>query len=129
MRYLLDSYAWIEYFIGSKKGLVVKKIIDNKGNELFTADCCLSEIKLWALQEKLDFSTYFSAIRMNSNLIEISSLDWLNGAVEKFEKRKKIHDFGIIDALLLVKQKELNCRIITGDSHFKNLKNIEFLGD
>ena len=28
--YLIDTYAWIEYFIGSKKGEQVKQIIENK---------------------------------------------------------------------------------------------------
>ena len=40
---------------------------------------------------------------------------------------KTIKDFGLIDAILLAKQKELKCKIIIADQHFGNLKNIEFL--
>ena len=46
----------------------------------------------------------------------------------KHELRKKIKNFGLIDSILVAKQQELNCKIITGDSHFKNLKNVVFIG-
>ncbi len=127
MRYLVDSYAWIEYFDGSKKGRFLKKAIDDEKNELFTLGCCLAEIKLWTLQKNYDFLKHYPVIRANSTIVEASTADWIKAAEQKYEKAKKIPHFGLIDALLLVKQKELNCKIITGDQHFKGQKDIEFL--
>jgi len=129
MKYLVDSFAWIEYFIGSAKGRVVRKIFNNPKSELFTVDCHIAEIKFWALQQKLNFAEHLNAIRTNSQIVETFLTDWLEAAEEKFDKRKKSANFGLLDAMLLVKQRKLNCRILTGDKHFKKLKNVEYLGD
>jgi len=32
MLYIIDSYAWVEYFIGSKKGEVLKKLFLDEKN-------------------------------------------------------------------------------------------------
>ena len=122
MKYLLDSYAWIEYFKGTLKGQKVKEIIENKNNNLFTLDICLAEIKFWALQEKIDFSKICIVIRVNSEILECTSDDWLNAAEIKFEQRKKISDFGLVDAAMIAKQEEKGMVILTGDKHFKENK-------
>ena len=128
MLYLIDSYAWIEYFIGSSKGSILKKLFLNENNRFFTVECCLAEIRGWAFKNNRDFNEMFKIIRANSNILSVTEYDWINCAKERFEQRKTQRDFGLIDAVILVKQKELNCVIITGDKHFKNLKNVVFLG-
>ncbi len=127
MRFIVDSYAWIEYFKGSQKGNKAKKIIEKKENELVTLDICLAEIKFWALQEKLDFAEIKRVIRANSSIAESSSKDWLDSAEVKSEKRKKHKNFGLVDAMLLIKQKQLNAIILTGDKHFKENRNVEMI--
>lgn len=127
MRFVIDSYAWIEYFKASAKGSKAKKIIERRENELFTLDICLAEIKFWALQDEIDFQKIGKIIRVNSSIVESNSKDWTDAAQTKFEKRKRYKNFGLVDALLLVKQKQLNAIIVTGDKHFKENKNTEFI--
>ena len=43
MRYVIDSYAWIEYFMGTKAGKKVKPIIEGL-EEKITPTICLAEI-------------------------------------------------------------------------------------
>ena len=38
MKFIIDSFAWIEYFKASESGEKAKKIIEKKENELFTLD-------------------------------------------------------------------------------------------
>ncbi len=127
MEYIIDSYAWIEYFIGSKKGEILKRLFIEEKNKFLTVECCLAEINGWALRNDKDFDSLFKLIRANSNISQITEYDWIEAGKERFEQRKKQKDFGLIDAVLLIKQKEINCKIISGDKHFKNLKNIVFL--
>ena len=42
----------------------------------------------------------------------------------KSQMTKKIRDFGLIDSILVSKQKEAKCKIIIVDEHFKTLKDI-----
>jgi len=126
--YIIDSYAWVEYFLGSKKGELFKKLFLDEDNSFFTVECCLGEIKGWAIKNKLGFEEYYKIIKANSEILELNEEDWINAAEEKAEQRKTERDFGLIDAMILVKQKELGCKIISGDKHFKKLKNVLFLG-
>lgn len=127
MFYILDSYAWVEYFIGSQKGEVLKKLFLDERHRFVTVECCLAEIQGWALKNNQDFNQLFKVIRANSTLALLTEHDWIDAGKERFEQRKTQKDFGLIDAVILIKQKELNCVIITGDKHFKELPNIVFL--
>ena len=127
MLYIIDTYAWMEYFIGSKKGEVLIKLLSDETNELITVDCCLAEIKGWSLRNSLNFEQLFNIIRANSKIILMSENNWIQAGKERFEQRKTQKDFGLIDSAILVKQKELRTQVVSGDKHFKNLKNIVFL--
>jgi len=43
MRYIIDSYAWLEYFMGTEAGRGVKEIIDSEADEKLTPSICLAE--------------------------------------------------------------------------------------
>ena len=127
MLYIIDTYAWVEYFIGSHKAEIIKKLFLDDKNSFLTMECCLAEIKGWALKNNKNFDQLFKIIRANSNIIDITEYDWIDSAQERFEQRKTQKDFGFIDAIILIKQKEFNCKIISGDKHFKNMANVVFI--
>lgn len=127
MGYIIDTYAWIEYFTGSKKGVVVKNIIENTQNNVVTLESCIAEIYLWCLREEKDFDSSFKLIKNLSPIVQINLSNWIWAAKIRHENRKKIVNFGIMDAIILAKQKEVRFKVITGDKHFKNLKNVVFL--
>lgn len=127
MLYLLDTYAWAEYFIGSSEGEKVAKLFKATTNRFLTVECCLAELKGWSIRNRISFQEILRVVQANSEIIPVLKKDWITAAEIKSEMKKKIRDFGLIDAILLAKQKELNCKIVTADKHFKNLKHIEFL--
>lgn len=43
--------------------------------------------------------------------------------------RKKSKDFGLIDSILVSKQNELKCKIVSGGKHFDGLKNVVWVGE
>ena len=54
MKYIIDSFAWIEYLEGSKLGEKVREAILNKGNEIFSLNLCIAEVVSKAKRKKLD---------------------------------------------------------------------------
>lgn len=124
MLFIIDTYAWVEYFIGSKRGLKVKKLLDDVKNSFVTLECCLAELKGWCLKENVDFGKLYNVIVSNSAIVPIESDEWIKAAELRYNMRKQRKDFGLIDALILAKQKKLACKILTGDRHFKGLKNV-----
>ena len=128
MIYIVDTFAWIEYLEGNPKGKELKKLIESK-NKLITMECCISELKGYCLKNNENFHDVMDVIKNNSVILPVLRADWIKAAEIKFELRKKIQHFGLIDALLVAKQQEHKCSLITGDPHFKTLKNITYIGD
>lgn len=128
MLYIIDAYAWVEYFIGSEKGKKVREIVHSEENDVITPECCVAEFKGWCMREGKNFEEGYAIIRANSKIEVITLEDWLDAAEIRHNLRKKIHDFGIIDSLIVAKQKKDKCRVLTGDPHFKGIANVEFLG-
>lgn len=127
MIFIIDTYAWVEYFIGSKEGQRVKELFENRKNKFVTMECCLAELRGWCIRNNIKFQEILGIVETNSEVLPVSRDNWVNAAFIKSEMMKTIRDFGLIDSILVAKQKELKCKIITADKHFKNLKGIEFL--
>ena len=119
---------WIEYFKGSEEGLALKRLLNNKNDKFVTMECCISEIRYYCLKNNFDFNRIFGVIKSDSIILPILADLWINAADIKFELRKKIPHFGLIDAILVAKQQELKCKVISGDPHFKTLKNVVYIG-
>lgn len=128
--YIIDTYAWVEYLVGSRKGERVKKILHGKDRTI-TPECCLAELKGWCLREGKDFDKAYAVVRMDTEIEPVHTDDWLEAAEIRHEMRKKkgIADFGLVDSIIVAKQRRNKGRIISGDRHFKDLKDIEYVGD
>jgi predicted nucleic acid-binding protein len=128
MIYIIDSWAWIEYLIGSEKGFILKRLMDNKNHKFITMECTLSELKSYCLRTNSDFSNIRSIVKRNSIVLPVLAAHWTKAAQIKHEMRKKVKDFGLIDSILITKQREFNCKIISGDKHFKGMKYVIYIG-
>ena len=124
--YIIDSYAWIEYSLGSEKGLILKGLFGTN-SQFYTLDCCLAEIKGWCLRNNKPFDEFYSLIQINSDVISIANDEWIKVGECKYLEHQYQRNFGLIDAALLILQLKLGAKIITGDSHFKDKKNIVFM--
>jgi len=122
---VLDAYAWIEYFFGSKSGYKVNKIIEKE--KCYTLESNISEVYAWALREKEPFAPVLKIIKENSEIIPVTLKDWIRATELREKVREKKKGFGIIDSLLLVFQEKTKEKIVSGDSHFKGMKNVLFL--
>jgi predicted nucleic acid-binding protein len=85
MKYLLDTYAWIEFFKASAKGERVAKLLENKKNKIVVCDVVFAEIFGWAIRKNtyLDVSLLLSSnIRISMNYIRTSGWRVLLGKKE-----------------------------------------------
>jgi len=122
MKYVIDAYAWIEYFIESDKGKKVKEIVESQDNEIFVSIITVAEVSSIGAREKRDVELG------NKTLLSLSNVYFINLELAKeagilhAEIRKKIKDFGLADAFVLLTARKLNAKILTGDPHFKGFK-------
>ena len=127
MIYIIDSWAWIEYFTGSKAGLILKKLFSNDSYKFITMECTVSELRSYCLRTGMDFNGMYNSLKRNSIILPVLLDHWLEAAEIRHEMRKKAKDFGLIDAILVAKQNEMKYHIVSGDPHFKGLKNVVYI--
>ena len=127
MIYIVDTYAWVEYINGTSKALLLRKLLQNIENKFITMECCISELAGFSFKKGIDFEKIYELIKANSIILPVLTKNWIVAAKIRHELRKKIANFGLIDSILVAKQEELNCKIISGDPHFKTLKNVVYI--
>ncbi len=126
-KYVLDSHAWIEYFQGTKTGEKVRQIIEMKN--CFTPTIVIAELAdKYSRENHGYFERDLDFIETNSAIVELDMKVAQNAGKMKHAVRKKYdNNFGLSNAIVLATAKKLGAIVVTGDTHFKNLKNVEFL--
>ena len=69
MKIVFDTYAWIEYFEGSKKGELVSKFLEEK--DILTPSIVLLELSYKADLKKWNIKEIFNFIKVKSNIVGI----------------------------------------------------------
>ncbi|MEM2994658.1 MAG: PIN domain-containing protein [Candidatus Bathyarchaeia archaeon] len=131
---VFDSYAWIEYFLGSDYGKIVKKYIDNE--EVVTPSVVLAEIARKYLREGVaeeDVAKRLSFIATKTSIMQIDvelSVAAAKAYLELFEKAKmdKLEKPSLTDGIVLATGRILGAKIVTGDKHFKGFSEVVYIG-
>ena len=128
MKIVIDSYAWIELFIGSTKGHEVKKILES-ADEVYTPDTALAEIARKYIREGVDDKTVKERLEQ---IIDASNITYLDAklALESAKcymelgesaQKTKLDMPSLFDAIMLATSRSLKAKILTGDEHFRLL--------
>lgn len=126
-KYIIDSYAWIEYFLSSNKGLIVKQIIEEENNEIYTHVLSIAEICSRLLRSGIDPTQSNAVIGSLSEIINIDESASFRAGKLHAIIRKEMKDFGLVDAFILLAAKEKVMKILTGDPHFKKTKEARMI--
>ena len=119
---IIDAYAWVEYLDGTEKGVAVRKIIEDHENNVYTCVVTIAELVSKFSRKNTDINIALNAVRTLSKVINIDAELSESAGKLHAEVRKRVKDFGLSDAYLLATARKLQARILTGDVHFKNLK-------
>ena len=123
-KFIIDTWSWIAYFSGEQKGEKVKVIVEGKNNEILTHWIAVAEIVSIAKRKNLGVEQIIQGLFALSRFISGSGEFAVKAGMRHAEIRERIKDFGLIDACLLVAAEEANAKLVTGDPHFKGMKNV-----
>ena len=126
-KYFLDSYAWIEYFDGTEKGRKVRKLIESGKNLIYTNPSVIAEVTSRSKRKGADPLAIFEAITTYSHIEELNAQIAFEAGILHADIRQKQPDFPLADALIMVSANKVSAKIVTGDEHFKEQKNVVFL--
>ena len=120
--YIIDSYAWVEYFKGSEQGKIAKDFIEGKRSA--TSVITIAELSEKYEREEKNFDEDFSFIISQTKIIKLGTeIALLAGKINN-ENKKKIKNWGMADAIILATANILGAKVVTGDEHFRNLNSI-----
>ena len=135
MKIVVDTYAWIELLIGSEKGKKIKEMLET-AEEVYTPSTVLAEAARKFLREGTDEITiaeWLEIITDASDIAQIDSATALEAARSQIaltEKAKKLKQNtpSLFDAIVHAIAKVNQCKILTGDEHFKDLPETIWVG-
>ena len=128
VKIVIDSYAWVEHFIGSQKGCKAEGILED-ADEVYTPDIVLAEVARKYAREGIDkeiieerliqIEEASEIVCIDAELAAISAACFLE--IEENAKKSRLSSPGLFDAIILATGKTLGAKILTGDQHFKGL--------
>jgi predicted nucleic acid-binding protein len=126
---ILDSYAWVEYFLGSEKGMVVKEHLNRE--PAITPDVVLAEVARKYMREGISGDNikkrlYFIAAKSD---IAVLDVDLSLAAAETWQELARDAKFqpSLTDGIVLATARRHQAKVLTGDLHFRGLKEVLML--
>jgi len=126
-RFVVDAHAWVEYLGSTALGARVRELVEDEGNEVFTAALNVSEIVSRAEREGKDGRKAAELVEGASVIVPMDFTLAVTAGILHAERRKRIKDFPYGDAAVLAVAKALRAKILTGDPHFRGEDGVVFL--
>lgn len=135
MKIVIDSYAWIEHFLGTEKGQKIDDILKS-ATEVYTPDTVLAEVARKFVREGIDVKTvngWLAEIVEASDVICLDAKLAIDAAqcyleIEAKARKSKLTLPSLLDAVVLAISRSLDSKVLTGDQHFKELPDTIWIG-
>ena len=130
--YIIDTYAWIEYFKASEMGKAAKEFIESEHS--VTPTIVVSEISR-KLRKDIDLGNEtregrlrrLEFIRSTSRIVDLDFEIALEAGEINEDLKTEAKGWGLADSIVLCTARSLKGKVITGDEHFRRLDNIVFV--
>jgi PIN domain nuclease of toxin-antitoxin system len=122
VRYVLDSWAWIEHLRGSDAGAKVREAIRDERNVILTSAVTVTEVISKFSREGLGTTEQvYSAMSNSSRLVSLAPDDAKEAGVVHASTKKRRPNFSMGDAVVLHLARKEKARVLTGDPDFRGL--------
>ena len=123
--YLLDTWAWIEFYTGSEKGEKIYNLLESN-EKCYTSIISLAELSdnyhSGTLQSDHNWDEVKNFVESKTEIIKLDPETCGKAGKTKKEERQKHSDISLMDTIILTKAREKELKIITGDKHLQNRK-------
>ncbi len=118
--YIIDSFAWIEYFAGSKGGELARRYIES--GESVTPTIVIAELSEKYARLKQDFTAKLKFIILKSRTVPLDEDTARLAGTINVERKMKVSRWGLADSIILATARLQKANVVTGDEHFRDLK-------
>lgn len=120
--YVIDSYAWIEYFRGTASGKKARAYIE--GASATTSALSLAELHEKYLREKWSsFDADIAFVSARTPLTEVNRQIAILAGEISHRRKSVMKDWGMADSIILATARTASAKVVTGDRHFEGLND------
>jgi len=117
--FVIDSFAWIEYFAGSKAGAEAKQFIE--AGRSITPTIVIAELAAKYRKERMIFTRDLDFITGKTRIIPLNLTIAEGAGSLNTERKRAVKRWGLADSIVLATAREYGAKILTGDEHFRDL--------
>lgn len=119
--FVIDSFAWFEYFSGSRAGETARTSIE--GGNGITPTIVIAELAEKYARQKMHFVDDLKFIAIKSQIAPLDSNIAEKAGIINYERKRKVNRWGLADSIVLATARARKAKVITGDEHFRDLAN------
>jgi predicted nucleic acid-binding protein len=125
---VLDSFAWVEYFRGTDAGRAVAEELE--GALVGTPLVVLAELRDKYVREAIpEWPRDLAFIKaMTTFLPEDERIAVRAGETKNRMRAEGRREFGLIDSIVYETARAMDAVLVTGDPHFRGVRDVRFLG-
>ncbi len=126
--YVIDTFAWVEYLDGTRRGAAAKEYIES--GRAATPTVVILELSRWFLKEIEEGRRTLEEMNVSLQFVTTSTLtiDMDIGLARKagethFLMKKRIRDWPMADSIVCTTATIEGAQVVSGDPHFKQVEN------
>jgi predicted nucleic acid-binding protein len=123
---VVDSWAWLELFTGTKRGKDVEARLANSTESLTTV-LTLAEVVSVALRRRRPTEDKIAVIRGLSKVVAPTPDDAIEAGIIHAKSRVVSPNFSLADAFVLQLARKTGAKVLTGDPDFKGMREAEIV--
>lgn len=125
--FVIDAYAWVEYFEGTDLGAKVCGVVEESGHTIITSAVTIAELASKFKREGKPFTPSKNVLLSLSKVESVDASFAEEVGALHAEMRKTRKHMGLADAFVLLTARKHSAKVLTGDQDFKGLKDVVFL--
>jgi len=130
---VIDTYAWVEYLLGSRVGRTAKEFIE--AGDSSTPSVVLAELARWYLREieagrrtNNEMREHLEYVGTVTSIVPLDAILARESGELDFLMKKRARGWPLADSIIYATAKARGAKVVTGDPNFKGLEEVEFLG-
>lgn len=118
---LLDSSAWIEYFLGTAKGKTINQWL--KGSPAYASAMSYAEITRWALRSGRSPDSFIHQLEEVARILPMEKSTLIAAGYISEQRRKTHEKWSLSDGIIYATARKHGLEVLTTDHDFKGLDN------
>jgi predicted nucleic acid-binding protein len=130
--YVIDTYAWVEYLVGSRLGGKTKELVE--GGNSSTPSVVVGELVKWYLREveagrrtNREMNDHLEFVSEATSVVPLDDALARQAGELDFLMKKRVRGWPLTDSIIYATARARGAKVVSGDPHFKGLADVQFL--